>query len=49
MLKEFFSHAADNPHGWGAAVFSKGEAEIVKEPLSALASRKAEDFAEAAP
>lgn len=49
MLKEFFSHGKDNPHGWGAVVFGEGRAEIVKEPLSAAASRKAENFAENVP
>lgn len=49
LLSEFFSHAGENPHGWGAAVFSKDKTEIVKEPVSALVSRDAKDFADTMP
>lgn len=37
-LKEFFSHAGTNPHGWGLALIEKGESRVKKEPVSALQS-----------
>ena len=37
-LREFFSHAGTNPHGWGLALFEKGEPRVKKEPVSALQS-----------
>lgn len=37
-LREFFSHAEANPHGWGLALFDKGEPRVKKEPVSALQS-----------
>lgn len=45
LLTEFFSHAKDNPHGWGAAVFGGGKAEVVKEPVPAAESSAAKAFA----
>lgn len=46
LLTEFFSHAAENPHGWGAAVFDGGKARTVKEPVSAEESTEAKKIAE---
>ena len=46
MLTEFFSHAVDNPHGWGTAVYKAGKAEVLKGPESAAASVEAEKTAE---
>ena len=37
-LREFFSHGGANPHGWGLALFEKGQPKIEKEPVSALES-----------
>jgi glutamine amidotransferase len=38
LLKEFFTHAKDNPDGWGIARFNGCESAIEKEPISALES-----------
>ncbi len=38
LLREFFSHGSDNPHGWGMALINGGRPEIVKEPMSAAKS-----------
>lgn len=38
LLREFFSHAAEHPDGWGLAVFYGCEVSIEKEPVSALES-----------
>lgn len=46
LLTEFFSHACDNPHGWGAAVFEDSRPEIVKAPESAAESSEAAQTAE---
>lgn len=38
-LKEFFSHAVENPHGWGISYENaNGRQEIIKEPVSAMES-----------
>lgn len=38
LLKVFFSHAADNPDGWGLARFYGNSVSLEKEPVSALES-----------
>ena len=38
MLKTFFSHSVDHPHGWGMAVFFGNAVSLEKEPLPAYKS-----------
>lgn len=38
MLKEFFEHGIDNPHGWGMAFFYGNAVSLEKEPISSLES-----------
>ena len=38
MLKEFFGHGVDNPHGWGLATFYGNAVSVEKEPVSSLES-----------
>jgi glutamine amidotransferase len=38
LLKEFFSHSENHPHGWGLAVFCKGSVSLEKEPIQASRS-----------
>lgn len=38
-LKEFYSHSAQHPHGWGLVCLEGNEAFIEKEPLQATKSR----------
>ncbi|MCD8375447.1 MAG: class II glutamine amidotransferase, partial [Oscillospiraceae bacterium] len=39
LLREFFSHSADHPHGWGLAFFYGGGVSLEKEP--GMASKSA--------
>ncbi len=38
MLKDFFSHGIDNPHGWGIAAFYGNAVSLEKEPVSSTES-----------
>lgn len=38
MLKDFFSHGIDNPHGWGIATFYGNAVSLEKEPVSSVES-----------
>lgn len=38
LLKEFFTHAEENPHGWGLAVYGGSGTSIEKEPVKATKS-----------
>ncbi len=38
LLKEFFSHSVDHPHGWGLAQFYGNSASVEKEPSPAFRS-----------
>ena len=40
MLTAFFSHADENPHGWGLAKLGGEEVLIEKEPVSAHKSER---------
>ena len=40
MLTAFFSHADENPHGWGLAELGGEKVLIEKEPVSALKSER---------
>lgn len=44
MLTAFFSHAGENPHGWGLAKLGGEEVLIEKEPVSALKSERLENL-----
>ena len=44
MLTAFFSHADENPHGWGLAKLGGEEVLIEKEPVSALKSERLENL-----
>lgn len=39
VLKEFYTHAEDNPHGWGLAVYGESGVSVEKEPVKATKSR----------
>lgn len=44
LLKEFFSHSVDNPHGWGMALFyDRNAVSLEKEPHDASKSRYLKD------
>lgn len=38
MLREFYSHGVDNPHGWGLALFYGNAVSLEKEPVDATKS-----------
>ena len=38
ILRAFFSHADENPHGWGLAEIQSGKPVVVKEAVSAIGS-----------
>lgn len=38
LLREFYSHSKDHPHGWGLAVFYENAVSMEKEPLPAYQS-----------
>lgn len=38
MLREFYSHGVDNPHGWGLAVFYGNAVSLEKEPVDSTKS-----------
>ena len=38
MLKDFFTHGIDNPHGWGLAAFYGNAVSLEKEPVSSIES-----------
>lgn len=38
MLKEFFSHGIDHPHGWGLATFYGNAVSLEKEPVASVES-----------
>lgn len=40
LLREFFSHGSDNPHGWGMAIINGGNPEIIKEPMPSVKSAR---------
>lgn len=45
-LKEFFSHSAEHPHGWGLALIEKDYFSMEKEPVRALDSMHLKDILE---
>ncbi len=47
ILKEFYTHAEDNPHGWGLAVYGESGVSIEKEPVKATKSKYLKERLEA--